>query len=296
MADSSTIIIKRRKAHKHAHHGGSWKVAYADFVTAMMAFFMVMWILGLSDQTRAQISGYFNDPLGYSKTEPMSRNIVKFNGLQSPKPGKAKEAGNQDFGEDKNKVQGLEAQLGEAGKGDASLKELLSHVDINVADDGLRIELVEDAASVFFDSGSAVITPKAKILIAKLVPILKASKRKMTFEGHTDAKPFGRGGYDNWHLSNDRALAMLTELKHDGIADSQILGCRGYGSTKLRFPKDPFNVGNRRVSILLPSLTEADLKKSSGPLDEDKAGIRDDLKPSVDLRPDKPEIKPMKGG
>src|SRR5690242_2935046 len=86
--DGTPIIIKKKKHEEHGHHGGSWKVAYADFVTAMMAFFMVMWIMGLSDQTRAQISGYFNDPLGYSKVEPKSENIANISKQMQPPAGK----------------------------------------------------------------------------------------------------------------------------------------------------------------------------------------------------------------
>src|SRR2546421_12165067 len=109
--DATPIIIKRKKAHGHAHHGGSWKVAYADFVTAMMAFFMVMWIMGLSDETRAQIQGYFNDPIGFMKTQPRSRTVISVKGRPSNKPGQTSQHQNQPYRDEKAQIEALKKNL-----------------------------------------------------------------------------------------------------------------------------------------------------------------------------------------
>lgn len=251
--DGTPIIIKKKKSHGHGgHHGGSWKVAYADFVTAMMAFFMVMWIMGLSDETKAQISGYFNDPLGYSKTEPLSDNIVTPFGNHAPKPGNSQALGSRSFADAKNDIQMLGENIKNTIQNGGSLKELLENINFELTDEGLRIEFVENAGSVFFDSGQATIKPKARELIMKIAPILARSGRYMDIEGHTDSVPYGRSGYDNMDLSLDRAQALRAALHAGGLPKNRVRYAKGCADFELKIPSDPTNPANRRVTVLLP--------------------------------------------
>jgi chemotaxis protein MotB len=262
--DGTPIIIKRKKHHAHAHHGGSWKVAYADFVTAMMAFFMVMWIMGLSEDTKQQISGYFNDPMGYSKVQPLSKNIVKFKGMEAPRPGSAESEGSQAFADEQREIEKLAHSIEAALANMPDLKTLLEHLDVTITDEGLRIEFVEDAGAVFFESGRAVIKPEAQRLLAKVGPVLAASNRMMIVEGHTDAQPFGGDPFGNSRLSSARAYAMVESLARSGVSAKQIEQVRAYADTKLKKPDQPYDFSNRRVSILLPYGSDMEKENSQG--------------------------------
>ena len=192
MANDS-IIIKKKKVSGHGgHHGGSWKVAYADFVTAMMAFFMVMWIMGLSDDTKASISGYFNDPNGFMKNPPKSKNVITaISGVN-----KSKSSSNQTnaTGKGVGEAVGLEVATAKEGQaiqleikkkinGIPDLKGMLDHIEVIVGRDGIYIELLEDKGSVFFQSGQSVISPKGRSLIKKLAPVLIGTQRNLIVQG-----------------------------------------------------------------------------------------------------------------
>jgi len=303
--EGTPIIIKKKKAHGHGHHGGSWKVAYADFVTAMMAFFMVMWILGLSDESKAQISGYFNDPLGYAKTAPMSRNIVKFPGTPITQAGTVKEQGVDIVRNNKRQVimvmnkvvQALEnagkgGQLSGVGKGD--LKKLLESVTVEMTTEGLRIEFREDKGAVFFESGSSTLRPEARALVSQIAPILGDAGRPVKVEGHTDAVPYARSDYDNWDLSQDRANALRRQLMSGGVDSKQFLSVAGYADTRLRDPDKPESSVNRRVAILLPipeGQSEGALREIAQPNIREKAI---ELKPKIDITQSKPVQYPGK--
>lgn len=258
------VIVKRRRNREMRRSSGNWKVAYADFVTAMMAFFMVMWILGLSDEDKMTISGYFNDPLGYSKTEPFTRNIVK-------SPGSPVTAGHVEdpkvdivnrqrrdivlVGKRISEAMGINDTIGNPNLLKVGPKQpsLLQHVDVSDDRDGLRVEFRESSAPIFFETGSAALTEPAKNLIKKLATALIIEKRTMYIEGHTDSRPFThKSSYDNWDLSQDRANALRRELEKNGVSPRLFLGVNGYADRRLRLPKDPANPANRRVSILLP--------------------------------------------
>jgi chemotaxis protein MotB len=304
--DQPVIIIKKKKSHGHAHHGGSWKVAYADFVTAMMAFFMVMWILGLSDDSKSQISGYFNDPFGYSKSSPLVRNIVKFPGVpvtsgrvekqtaDLQKQEKKAIATVQTALEKKIRQALLEGKTGkDGGAVPGSLKALLEHIDVTVTDEGLRIEFLEDHGAVFFDSGSAVLRREAISILKELAPILAASGRLLTIEGHTDARPYGSGaGYDNWDLSQDRANALRRALVGNGVEMAQISEVTGFADKKPKIRSEPLNPLNRRVSILLPIAKNEDPVNVAGDITKGKyaapAGIK--LTPSIDVTKTRPIV------
>ena len=256
------IIVKKIKAHGHAHHGGSWKVAYADFVTAMMAFFMVMWIMGLSDETRAQIQGYFNDPVGFMKNTPRSRSVIPINGSPKTKPktdkgpseGQIETA--RSMAQQEKEAEEIRKEVSHAaesgGEADADLQGILKDVEMSVTDEGLKIEFIEREGEVFFELGSAVIRPAARKLIAKIAPVLARSGKPMLIDGHTDARAFPSHSYDNWNLSGDRANALRRALCENGVSEKQLLGVRAHGATQPRKPEDPFHFSNRRVAILLP--------------------------------------------
>lgn len=260
MANDS-IIIKKKKVSGHGgHHGGSWKVAYADFVTAMMAFFMVMWIMGLSDDTKASISGYFNDPNGFMKNPPRSKNVITaINGVN-----KAKASSNQTSSKDGlGDFQGIQVSTAQDGQliqveiqkqiaGIPDLKKMLDHIEVSIGQDGIHIELLEDKGSVFFQSGQSVISPMGRRIIKRLTPVLKNTERTIVVEGHTDAQPYAGMVMTNWELSGDRARAVRQALANDGFPPDRFRGVTGYADTKLKFPGKPLSPKNRRVTLLLP--------------------------------------------
>lgn len=267
MNDGTPIIIVKKKAHGgHAHHGGSWKVAYADFVTAMMAFFMVMWIMGLSEETKASIQGYFNDPFAKVRAAPRGETLFSTKSFPNSKPGKIQSEIAKSTATEKRDVKELErkikselkTELGKTGRID--LSDLAKYIDVKVTDEGLRIEFVEKTGSVFFESGNAIIRPSAAKLIARLAPIFARSGRKMIVEGHTDAQAYVGTAYTNWNLSTDRALALQTAMIHDGVSPDSFDGVRGYAATRLRDPQHPLDYSNRRVSLLLPFRTAQETK------------------------------------
>jgi chemotaxis protein MotB len=260
MADTP-IIIKKKKGHgEHGHHGGSWKVAYADFVTAMMAFFMVMWIMGLSDETRAQIQGYFNDPMGFIKNQPKMKPNISPPG--SPTPGANKGQGNvnESAGADEKSLRQLKTNLTKAMEGQTDIGELQKHVEITVTDEGLQIELVESTVATFFESGKATILPSAMRFIKRIGPLLAETKRPLVIEGHTDAMPYPSDAYNNWDLSADRANSMRRALQGAGVPAKQFVGIRALADTELKRPDKPYDVSNRRVSLLLPFKKPSDSK------------------------------------
>lgn len=258
MHEGTPIIIKKKKSHGgHAHHGGSWKVAYADFVTAMMAFFMVMWIMGLSEDTRTVIAGYFNDPMGFMKNPPISKSVITLPGQQAPKPGNTRSTATEPF-KTEDKERKLQNEIKKALEGEVELKVLLENMEMSLTQEGLRIEFVESAGAVFFESGQATIRPQAMKLIQRVAPILAQSGRIMSLEGHTDAVPYPSKSYDNWDLSWDRANSFRHALMENGVKPRQIRDVRALADTKLKQPDRPAAFSNRRVTLLLPFETDAD--------------------------------------
>ena len=255
MQEGTPIIIKKKKAHGHAHHGGAWKVAYADFVTAMMAFFMVMWIMGMDQPTREVIAGYFKDPLGFQKTTPKSKvNLVKNTGalMTSPERVQKDNARRQEI----KAVRDIEHEVETAVKKDPGLTKLEQNkgLSVKVTPEGLQIELIENETNseLFFKLGSSEVRPQARAVLARLAPVLASTHRKLVVDGHTDARPLGRAGYDNFDLSHDRANAVRRLLVNGGCPETQFLAVRGYAANQLRVPSDPYHFSNRRVSVLLP--------------------------------------------
>jgi chemotaxis protein MotB len=252
--DKPIIIIKKVKDAHAGHHGGAWKVAYADFVTAMMAFFLVMWILGLNQDTRKAIAAYFNDPSGMMKGHaggkiPTLTSRDSTTGKPSIMPSRAALAKAK---EEQEQIKKAENDIRRAISKDPRFKGLEKFVDVTVTRDGLRIELLEARESLFFHTGSATLEPKTTELLALIGQKLNGLDNNIIIEGHTDARPYAGGlaGYSNWELSSDRAnsarRALVTTTRENQIAE-----VRGYADSRLRTPSDPTHFSNRRISILV---------------------------------------------
>lgn len=249
--ETKIIVVRRRSGgHQHEHKGGSWKVAYADFVTAMMAFFMVMWILGMDENVKKAIEGYFSNPVGYRKgysmgVSPISTGAAPVTAKTSPVHFITRSIQTERFREVGEKIR--------MSLGEAELGGVAAHVEIVVTNQGLRIELVEDGSGeLFFPFGSAEMKPAAHKALAVIAQQLASVPNPVVVEGHTDAAPFKRGRYGNWELSADRANATRQVLEAAGLEPGRIGEVRGYADRELRIADRPLDPANRRISILLP--------------------------------------------
>jgi chemotaxis protein MotB len=246
------VIVKKVIQGGGGHHGGSWKVAYADFVTAMMAFFMVMWILGMDDKTKQAIEGYFANPVGYKKgygagSSPISTGSALSNVQKTQLRMIVRSTEQRTFEQLKTTI------LDKLAKSD-SLKRLNALVDVQVTNDGLRIELVESGeGDVYFPIGSSRMKSATMLALQLVGPELAQLQHPVVLEGHTDAAKFGAAGeYGNWELSAERANAARRVLETVGVTGGRIVEVRGYADTKPRIVDDPLSPANRRISILLP--------------------------------------------
>ena len=247
------IIIIRKKVSHGGHHGGAWKVAYADFVTAMMALFIVLWLLNSSEKIRKAISAYFQDPSG--------------SGQHS---GSATTGTGETVSVNKDNMESLKDQLEQALKKSPEYEKLKDYVQMSVTGEGLRVELMESERGMFFESASPSPTGAGKELIQRLAQELAKLPNDLMIEGHTDARPFGgRPDYSNWELSTDRANAARRLMETSGLRDGQIIQVRGFAAQKLRDKEHPEAAGNRRVSVIV-RYQEADSSppESAAPLAE----------------------------
>ena len=234
------IIIKKKSGHG-GHHGGAWKVAYADFVTAMMALFIVLWLLSSSSkQTQVAISGYFKDPSGTASKL----------GTSLAGTGESIPITKQDMAMLKEKLQKTIQKIND-------LDRLKKNIEMTVTAEGLRIELIESEKGTFFESGSAVLNKSGQELLSLLAAELGKVPNHISVEGHTDAKPFtGKSSYSNWDLSSDGANAARRLMQQlDGLRPDQVTQVRGFADQRLRNLKDPFDSANRRISIIVQYLS-----------------------------------------
>lgn len=255
MQEGTPIIIKKKKAHGHAHHGGAWKVAYADFVTAMMAFFMVMWIIGLSAEDRNVIQSYFNDPVGFAKNQP--RNPINIGPTGGPRPQHSGQASTETGQKAENaEMQKVQQQVEQVIEQDQELQDAAKSggLAIRSTSEGLAIEFIENEMNgeLYFQLGSAEIRPQAKDMLRKLAPILAKSNRAIFLDGHTDSTPFPGTGYDNYDLSSARANQVRRILESAGLPGKQVIAVRGRADNDPRVKGNPRHFSNRRVTILLP--------------------------------------------
>ncbi|MGA9510314.1 MAG: flagellar motor protein MotB [Candidatus Sulfotelmatobacter sp.] len=240
MDKSSPIIIIKKKGSHGGHHGGAWKVAYADFVTAMMSLFIVLWLLSSSKPVQEAVGGYFRDPSGTAE-----------------KKGSINVGAGENFVLSKDDMPKLKDQLEQKIREMNDFEKLKSHVEMTITSEGLRIELMESASGTFFDSGSPKLNADGRDLLITLAQELSKLPNKISIEGHTDSKPYATSGnYTNWELSTDRANAARRLMQDNGIAHGQISQVRGFADQRLRKPEDPLDPSNRRVSLIVQYTTK----------------------------------------
>ena len=263
-AQAPVIIIRKKRAAHHAHHGGAWKVAYADFVTAMMAFFLVMWLAGQDQEIKETVAGYFRDPgvLDYAK----SNGAIK-GGAVGVEPGRAPQPIPPP---DPSVLAQERAQLTRAAEAirekllaATGLDKLKDQIELTITAEGLRIELVERTGSSFFDSGSAVLRGESENILRIIATELQPLPNDLVIEGHTDRQPYANDArYGNWELSSDRANAARRVIAGTKIATNRIQGVRGFADTRLHVQNDPLDPRNRRISLVVRSQAAVALEQA----------------------------------
>lgn len=249
--NESPIIVKKIKKGHGGHHGGAWKVAYADFVTAMMALFIVLWVLAQSQEVREAVAGYFKDPVGFSTK---SKSLIEGKGMGPSQMPDSRIVANEEeqLKElEKKQFEKTQEELMASISNDTDLKGLSDQVKIEMVNEGLKIELTDNANDIFFELGTSSLKPTAQKLISKIGAEISKLPNKIVVEGHTDARQFSNSGtgFTNFELSSERALSAKRALVAGGLSEKQIDEVRGYADTRLREPNDPFSFKNRRISI-----------------------------------------------
>jgi chemotaxis protein MotB len=239
MQQAKPIIVIRKKGGHGGHHGGAWKVAYADFVTALMSLFIVLWLMNTSEKVRQAVAGYFNDPKG-----------------KSTETGTDQSGSNENVALTENNVAQVKKKIEEAIRQMNDLKSLQNQIQVTITPEGLRIELLETKDGTFFDTGSARLNEHGQELLEMLAGQLGGIPNRVSIEGHTDAQPYASAdGYGNWDLSTDRANAARRVMQASGLRANQVSQVRGYADQKLRVPDDPMDPSNRRISLIVQYLT-----------------------------------------
>lgn len=290
------IIVKKVVKGGGGHHGGSWKVAYADFVTAMMAFFLLLWLLGITDEIQREgISDWFKNPTGIKGPGGASTSMIKLGGAKDIPKGKGKKSEQHapqttpipehkvkivEVEKDKQRLDQLLEKLKAAIESSDQLKNFKDQLLLEITPEGLRVQIVDKANRPMFASGSAELKPYTKAILRKLAKIIQQEvPNRISISGHTDATPFPKGyieyedrygndfrkPYSNWELSADRANAARRELLKGGMPTDQIGRVVGLGSSVLFDKENPRNPVNRRISIIIMNKqAEQNLVKSEG--------------------------------
>jgi len=243
------IIIKKKGAHG-GHHGGAWKVAYADFVTAMMALFIVLWLMNSSKQIQVAVGGYFKDPTGTSK-----------------KVGSNQTGSGENFTLTKDNMPKLKEELQKVVRQISNFDKLKNQIAMTVTSEGLRIELLESSSGTFFESGKSDLSADGRGVLEALAQELGKLPNHVSIEGHTDAKPYTvNRDYGNWELSADRANSARRVLQSHGLRADQISQVRGYADQKLRVPSNPLEPSNRRISLIVQYVVKTDDEEEPVPV------------------------------
>jgi chemotaxis protein MotB len=232
MAPSAQPIIIKRKGGHAGHHGGAWKVAYADFVTAMMALFIVLWLMNTSKPVQEAIAGYFKDPAGTGKL---------LGALQPP----TKTVSKDDMAKVKTELEKAIQQM-------TNFDKLKDQIKITVTEEGLRIELLEAGKGTFFESGDTDPNGNGRELLMTIAEELGKIPNRISIEGHTDSEPFsGRDNYTNWELSVDRANASRRLMQLHGLRADQVAQVRGFADQQPREGQNPADPSNRRITLIV---------------------------------------------
>jgi chemotaxis protein MotB len=281
------IIIKRVKKGGHAAHGGAWKIAYADFVTAMMAFFLLMWLLGSTTEgDKKGIADYFASPLKLALLSSGSgagdaAHVIKGGGQDLSRSTGQVKRGDVDAPRDTvnlhqlkaeqlraeaARLEDLQRKVEEALAGNPELKALAAQIKMEMTADGLRIQILDEDGRPMFASGSPQVQPYMRSLLQAIGGLLATVPNRLTLEGHTDAQPFAGGdrAYGNWELSADRANASRRELLAGGLPEDQVLRVQGLAASHPFDRRDPLSPANRRISIVVMT-REAEDRVFRGP-------------------------------
>jgi chemotaxis protein MotB len=251
-SDVPIRIVKKKKQHGGGHHGGAWKVAYADFVTAMMALFIVLWIVGQSKQVKEYIAQYFKDPGAFFENTrgggPFQTNQF---GVGDPLVEKMLK-----HEQDSIKLQAMGEEIRQQLAKAKELQQLKQQVTMEAVDEGLRIELLDKSESFFFDVGTALLKPDAVEVLKIIALEVGKLPNHVIVEGHTDSRKYSRDdGYTNFELSADRANSARRIIMRHGVKREQVDEVRGYADTRLKNKADPLDVTNRRISIIVEFTT-----------------------------------------
>jgi chemotaxis protein MotB len=260
LAEQTVVIIKKNKRGHGGHHGGAWKVAFADFVSAMMALFIVLWILGQSKEVKQSVSGYFQDP-GVFQTSPSGgvspeggaiAVVTESGDGMASREGLTELLRRQQRQAQERTLQGLGETLRTVIAARPEFSRLKDQVEIAITDEGLRIELLEQEGSSFFEVGEAQLKNSAISVLRAIASEVHALANLIIIEGHTDSRPYASNAVrSNWELSTERANSARRVIEQSGIRPEQIVQIRGYADKQLRYPDKPYEVRNRRVSIVV---------------------------------------------
>jgi chemotaxis protein MotB len=289
-AKAQPIIVIKKKGGHGSHHSGAWKVAYADFVTAMMALFIVLWLMSQNEQVKKAVAGYFNDPKGTA-----SLLGTTLSGIGDGTTLLADQNLKQ--------MQELKEKLEREIQARKELEKLIKQIEFTITPEGLRIELIEDKNGTFYQSGSARLSPSGQELLALLAAELKTLPNQLLIEGHTDAAQYSSdANYSNWELSADRANSARRLLQQDGVRADQVTQVRGFADQMLRVKSNPYDPSNRRITILVknndnaappPQLVHAHVVDGeSGPVATPGAAAMPTPTPAPSAAPAKPPASP----
>lgn len=288
MSDDSQqpIVVKKIKKGGAGAHGGAWKIAYADFVTAMMAFFLLMWLLGSTTQGDLKgIADYFQTPLkvalfggsgsgdsssvvqGGGEDLTRTHGQVKRGEIEAPTKKINLQALKADFEKlEKQRLEGLKSDLEALIEANPTLKQFKNQMLLDITAEGLRIQIVDEKNRPMFDSASSELKPYTRQILREIGPLLNKVENRISLSGHTDATPYAGGdrGFGNWELSTNRANASRREMVMGGLDDAKVMRVVGFASTVLFDKKQPFSPINRRISIVVLNKRTEDAILSDG--------------------------------
>jgi chemotaxis protein MotB len=267
------IVVKKIKKTAGGAHGGAWKIAYADFVTAMMAFFMLMWLLGSTTQADLQgIAEFFQNPLkvampggegsgdsssvikGGGKDLTATVGQVKAGDIEAPRKTVNLQKLKAEYERmERQRLEGLKAELENMIDANPTLKQFKNQLLLDLTSEGLRIQIVDEKNRPMFDSASSEVKPYTRVILREIGKLLNKVENRVSLSGHTDAQPFAGGNRDfsNWELSTNRANSSRRELIAGGMVDSKVMRVVGLASTVLYDKQDAYNPINRRISIVI---------------------------------------------
>lgn len=316
--DDKQIVIRRiKKVQGGGHHGGAWKIAYADFVTAMMAFFLLMWLLGSNSKGDLKgIADYFNTPLrvamaggsgaGDSSSviqgggQDLTRSFGQKQMSDTPDKKKAiniQAAQAERARQEMERLEVLKGKIDMALRGNPAFMQYANQIRLDFTPDGLRIQIVDEQNRPMFDSGKAVMKPYTRQILQEIALALNEVDNKITISGHTDATPYpgGERGYSNWELSADRANAARREMLLGGMDDTKVLRVVGLGSAVPFEPTEIYAPSNRRISIIVMNKkAEETIMKDGKPADIAEGGKSEEstTAATVPVIPVAPAVKP----